>query len=310
MPTFCLKCGTPAVDDKSLFCNKCGAQLIHPTPEYNENYPQIKEVPFLPATDSMNRSQKSEFQILKPKKPLKRKSLLIPTALIFIAFILVILVISQTGILNPVSSNESVIESQTNVVIPAHITTIPTLTRTNVAPTTQIASTTIATSTETPTPIPTTAATQTATTTFAPVIQQGTKNIIETLESDGRFTSLVTGIKAAGLNDTLSDPDSNFTLFAPTDDAFKNLPSGTMDSLLADPQGNLLQILLYHVVSGKVMSTDLTKLTSVDTLQGGTLPISVSGSTISVGGAKVIATDIKCSNGVIHVVDSVMLPQD
>ena len=163
------------------------------------------------------------------------------------------------------------------------------------------------TSTQTPTPIPTLAVTQTATT-FAPVIQQGTKNIIDTLESDGRFTTLVTAMRAAELNDTLSDPDSNFTLFAPTDNAFQNLPSGTMDSLLADPQGNLLQILLSHVVSGKVMSADLAKLTSVETLLGGTLRISVSGSTINVDDAKVIATDIKCSNGVIHVVDSVMLP--
>ena len=307
MPTFCLKCGTPAVDDKSLYCNKCGAQLIHPTPEKNEIKPQSKEVVILPVTDPSDRSQKSEAKKIKSKILMKRKSLLLPATLIFIAFILVIFAISQTGILNPVSSNESLIESQTKVVITAHSTTIPALTRTSIAPPTQIASTVMGTSTQTTTSIPTTTATHT-TTAFAPVIQQGTKNIVETLESDGRFSALVTAMKAAGLNDTLSDPDSNFTLFAPTDEAFRNLPAGTMDSLLADPQGNLLQILLYHVVTGKVMSTDLAKLTSVETLQGGSLLVSESGSMISVDDVKVIATDIKCSNGVIHVIDSVMLP--
>jgi uncharacterized surface protein with fasciclin (FAS1) repeats len=134
------------------------------------------------------------------------------------------------------------------------------------------------------------------------------KTIIETAESDGHFTSFVAAAKAADLNDTLSDPDSTITVFAPTDDAFKNLPDGTMDALLKDPQGDLLQILLYHMVSEKLMAVDLEKLTSAETLQGGSLPISVSNSTLRVDGAIVIITDIECSNGVIHGVDTLMLP--
>jgi len=134
------------------------------------------------------------------------------------------------------------------------------------------------------------------------------KNIIETAESDGRFTSFVAAAKAADLNDTLSDPASKITVFAPTDDTFRNLPDGTMDALLKDPQGDLLQILLYHMVSEKLMAVDLEKLTSAETLQGGSLPISVSNSTLCVDGAIVIITDIECSNGVIHGVDTLMLP--
>jgi uncharacterized surface protein with fasciclin (FAS1) repeats len=138
--------------------------------------------------------------------------------------------------------------------------------------------------------------------------QAAMKNIVETAEADGRYTSFVTAVKAADLNDTLSDPNSTFTVFAPTDDAFKNLPDGTMDALLKDPQGDLLQILLYHMVSEKLMAADLEKLTSAETLQGGSLPISVSNSTLRVDGATVIITDIECSNGVIHGVDTIMLP--
>jgi len=148
----------------------------------------------------------------------------------------------------------------------------------------------------------------TAMSTGAPMTQAAMKNIIETAEADGRFTSFVAAVKAADLNDTLSDPDSTFTVFAPTDDAFKNLPDGTMDTLLKDPQGDLLQILLYHVVSEKLMAVDLEKLTSTETLQGGALTISVSNGTLRVDGATVIITDIECSNGVIHGVDTVMLP--
>jgi len=143
-------------------------------------------------------------------------------------------------------------------------------------------------------------------TTVAPVTQSAMKNIVETAEADGRFTTLVAAMKAAELNDTLTDPGP-FTVFAPMDDAFRNL-TGSMDTLLADPQGDLLQILLYHVVNGKVMAADLGKTSSAETLQGGSLPISVSNDTIMVDGANIIITDIECSNGVIHVVDTVMLP--
>jgi uncharacterized surface protein with fasciclin (FAS1) repeats len=149
-------------------------------------------------------------------------------------------------------------------------------------------------------------------TTGAPVPQSGTKTILETAEADSRFTTFVTAVKAAGLNDTLSgdtlsDP-TMFTVFAPTDDAFNKLSEGSMDYFLKDPQGALLQILLYHVVQGKLTAADLTKLTSVDTLQGGSLPFSNSNGVITADGASVIVTDIECSNGVIHAVDTVMLP--
>jgi len=161
------------------------------------------------------------------------------------------------------------------------------------------------TSTATPPPMP-------SMTPGASPSHGGMKNIVATLEADGRFTTFVAAVKAADLNDTLrSDTMSGtemFTVFAPTDDAFKKLSEGSMDTFLKDPQGDLLQILLYHVVPGKVTAADLEKLTSVETLQGGALPISAANGIMMAGGANVIITDIECSNGVIHGVDTVMLP--
>ena len=146
----------------------------------------------------------------------------------------------------------------------------------------------------------------------APTTPTAMRNIIETAEADGRFTTFVSSAKATDLNTTLSGDTlsgyEQFTVFIPTDVAFKNLKAGTVETLLKDPQGDLLQILLYHVVNGKVMAADLGKLTSVETLQGGNLPVSVSNGVITIDGANVIVTDIECSNGVIHVVDTVMLP--
>ena len=159
--------------------------------------------------------------------------------------------------------------------------------------------------TQAPTPLP-----SVTTVTYAP---QSTKaDIIKTLDADGRFTTFGTAVKAAGLNDTVGGDTLSgsemFTVFAPTDDAFRKLSPGSMDTLLKDPQGDLLQILLYHVVNGKMSAADLKKLTFVETLQGGSLPISVSDGVITADGANVIITDIECTNGVIHVVDTVMLP--
>jgi uncharacterized surface protein with fasciclin (FAS1) repeats len=261
----------------------------------------------------MNQSQKSESNKIQSKILMKHKSLLLPATLIFIAFVLVILAISQTGILNPVSSNESVTVSQEQSVVPAIEPPIPPSPTTTGASTTTMETapvistrTPIATLTQTPTGITTT------TTTVAPEKQTGVKNILETAGADGRFTIFVAAVNAAGINDMLigDSPESHemFTVFAPTDDAFKNLPSGTMDALLKDPQEDLLQILLYHVVQGKVMAVDLRKLQSVETLQGGFLPISVSNSVVTIDGANVIITDIECSNGVIHGIDIVMIP--
>ncbi len=133
------------------------------------------------------------------------------------------------------------------------------------------------------------------------------KNIVETAIADGRFTTLVTAVGAAGLVDTLSGPGP-FTVFAPPDDAFGMLPAGTVDALLAEPDGMLTQILLYHVVPGKLMAADVVKMTSLPTVQGNRLTVTVSGSTVTVDGATIIIPDIETRNGVIHVIDSVLIP--
>jgi len=134
-------------------------------------------------------------------------------------------------------------------------------------------------------------------------------NIVETAAADGRFTTLVTALKAAQLDGNLSGPGP-FTVFAPTDDAFKKLPGGTVESLLKDPQGYYLKkMLLYHVVNRELKAADIMRLGSIDTIEGQTLQIDVSNGMIFVNGdAKVITTDIVCSNGVIHVVDTVLNP--
>ncbi len=132
------------------------------------------------------------------------------------------------------------------------------------------------------------------------------KTIVETAVADGRFTTLVAAVTAAKLGDTLSGPGP-FTVFAPTDDAFKKLPPGTVETLLKDPEGKLKQILLYHVVSGKVMAADVVKLTSAKTVLGKDLVISAKNG-VKVNDANVIMTDIECSNGVCHIIDSVLIP--
>jgi uncharacterized surface protein with fasciclin (FAS1) repeats len=134
--------------------------------------------------------------------------------------------------------------------------------------------------------------------------------IVNVAIADGRFTTLAAALKAAGLVDTLIGPGP-FTVFAPTDAAFKKLPAGTVESLLKPENlAKLKSILLYHVVSGKVMSTDVIKLTSAKTVLGQDLPIRVKDSKVYLnGGAQVIITDVPASNGVIHVIDSVLLPK-
>jgi uncharacterized surface protein with fasciclin (FAS1) repeats len=146
-------------------------------------------------------------------------------------------------------------------------------------------------------------------TTVAPTTQAGMKNIVETLAADGRFTTLVTALKATQLDGNLSGPGP-FTVFAPTDAAFKKLPAGTVDSLLKDPQGYYLKkMLLYHVVNKKLMAVDVMRVGSITTFQGQTLLIDVSNGMIFVNGnAKVITPDVVCSNGVIQVIDTVLTP--
>ena len=157
---------------------------------------------------------------------------------------------------------------------------------------------TVATAQNAPTKVTTTATTAAA-----------SKNIVETAVAAGSFKTLVAAVQAAGLAETLSG--GNFTVFAPTDEAFAKLPAGTLEMLLKpENKATLASILTYHVVPGKVMAADVVKLKNAGTVQGQRVDISVNGGTVTVDGAKVVTTDIACSNGVIHVIDSVILPND
>ena len=136
-------------------------------------------------------------------------------------------------------------------------------------------------------------------------------DIVDTAIAAGNFNTLVSAVEAAGLVDTLKG-EGPFTVFAPTDEAFAQLPAGTIDTLLADPSGQLTDILLYHVVPGKVMAADVAGLNgqNVETAAGKPLAITVDGDTVMVGNAKVVTTDIETSNGVIHVIDTVLVPAE
>jgi transforming growth factor-beta-induced protein len=132
-------------------------------------------------------------------------------------------------------------------------------------------------------------------------------DIVATADGAGTFTTLLAAAQAAGLVETLQG-DGPFTVFAPTDDAFAALPEGTLDSLLADPEG-LKQILLYHVVPGAVKADEVVNLTSVDSVEGSPIAIAVKdGNVVLNDAAQVVATDVMASNGVIHVIDQVILP--
>lgn len=135
------------------------------------------------------------------------------------------------------------------------------------------------------------------------------KDIVDTAVAAGSFKTLATALSAAGLVDTLKGPGP-FTVFAPTDEAFAKLPKGTLEDLLKpENKAKLVSLLTYHVVSGKVMAADVVKLTSAKTLNGQQVKISVKGGKVMVDGANVVKTDIETSNGVIHVLDSVILPK-
>ena len=137
--------------------------------------------------------------------------------------------------------------------------------------------------------------------------RMGKKSIVETAVSAGTFNTLVTAVKAADLVEVLSGPGP-FTVFAPTDDAFDKLPEGTMAKLLEN-KDKLKAILTYHVVAGKVMASDVVNLKSAKTVNGQNITIKVKGGTVMVDNAKVVKTDIDCTNGVIHVIDTVILPK-
>ena len=134
-----------------------------------------------------------------------------------------------------------------------------------------------------------------------------TKDLVDTAVAAGSFTTLATALKAAGLVDVLKGED-NFTVFAPTDEAFAALPAGALEALLQDPEA-LKAVLLYHVVPGKVMAADVVKLTSAKTVNGQSVKIAVNDGKVMVDGANVVKTDIAASNGVIHVIDAVLLPK-
>ena len=138
------------------------------------------------------------------------------------------------------------------------------------------------------------------------VLLPESRSIVDLAVEDGRFSTLVAALQAAGLAETL-DGDGAFTVFAPTDDAFAALPAGTVAALLADiPQ--LTDILLYHVVDGRVMSTDVLGMGMADSLQGQSLDFMFDGNAVQIGDATIIITDIQGSNGVIHVIDAVLIP--
>jgi uncharacterized surface protein with fasciclin (FAS1) repeats len=133
------------------------------------------------------------------------------------------------------------------------------------------------------------------------------KNIVETAVAAGQFNTLVTAVKAADLVETLSSPGP-FTVFAPTDDAFAKLPEGTVESLLKN-KDKLKAVLTYHVVAGKVMASDVVNLKSAATVNGQKITIKVKYGKVMVDNAKVVKTDIRCTNGIIHVIDAVILPK-
>lgn len=131
------------------------------------------------------------------------------------------------------------------------------------------------------------------------------KDIVDTAIAAGDFTTLVKAIQAAGLVDTLKGPGP-FTVFAPTDEAFAKLPAGALDALLADP-AKLKKVLLYHVIPGKVMAADVRTM-KAKTAEGASAKIVVNSGKVMIDHATVVKTDIVCSNGVIHVIDSVLMP--
>lgn len=132
------------------------------------------------------------------------------------------------------------------------------------------------------------------------------QDIVDVAVSAGDFDTLVAALRAAGLEDTLKS-QGPFTVFAPNDEAFAKLPNGTVEGLLADIP-KLKAVLTYHVVSGKHMAADVAKMASVKTLQGQELAIDASAG-VKIGNAKVIQADVEAENGVIHIIDTVLVPQ-
>lgn len=159
--------------------------------------------------------------------------------------------------------------------------------------------------TEAPEATPTTAATATA----AADPTEEPQTIVDIAAGDDRFTTLVAAVQAANLVETLQG-EGPFTVFAPTNDAFAKLPAGTLDTLLMpENKDQLTSILTYHVVAGKVMAADVVNLEEAITVQGQPVTIRTEDGKVYINDAEVIITDIEASNGVIHVIDTVILPQ-
>ena len=135
----------------------------------------------------------------------------------------------------------------------------------------------------------------------------GDKDIVDTAVAAGSFTTLAKALQAAGLIETLKGKGP-FTVFAPTDEAFAKLPPGTVEGLLKDTE-KLKKVLLYHVVAGNVMAKDVVKLKEARTVEGSSAKIKITDGKVMIDNANVVTTDIKTSNGVIHVIDSVILPK-
>ena len=135
------------------------------------------------------------------------------------------------------------------------------------------------------------------------------KDIVDTAVAAGQFTTLAAALKAAGLVETLKGTGP-FTVFAPTDAAFAKLPKGTVEELLKpENKAKLTAILTYHVVAGKVMAADVVKVKDAKTIQGGSIKVNATGGKVMVDSANVVKADIVASNGVIHVIDSVLMPK-
>ena len=193
-----------------------------------------------------------------------------------------------------IAADNGIIHAIDTVLVPADVT-IP-------APTAVAADTS-----PTPAPAPVAAAPAApAATPVSAVAGCTIPTIAELVTADPQFSTLLTAVKAAGLVDTLNGAGP-FTVFAPTNDAFAKVPADTLKGLLADPAA-LKNVLLYHVVSGKVTSDQVVKLTSAPTVNGANVNIAVSGSTVKINNATVIKVDVPACNGVVHVIDSVLLP--
>lgn len=138
---------------------------------------------------------------------------------------------------------------------------------------------------------------------------QAPRDIVDTAIAAGSFKTLAAALTAAGLVDTLKGAGP-FTVFAPTDEAFAKLPAGAVENLLKpENRATLRRVLTYHVVPGKVMAADVVKMTSAKTVSGDTATISAQGGTVRIDNARVTSTDIAASNGVIHVIDTVLMPK-